>query len=267
MTAADKTKYRIETIAPGVTMIDDYSDSTSYLLEGTEKALLIDTGWGEGDYPSMIRHMTDKPIELAITHVHGDHLLHAAAFSPVYMHQRDIDILPVMNARFELLKGRELDAANITPITHGSTIDLGGGESVEVIEIAGHTPGSVAFLWRNRKLIFTGDAIGSGVGVWMQVPASLPVSQYKESLRAFLAKLEPIDGLVFWGGHVGQAGDPASAEYNPPSLQMIRDMIALCDLIIAGDAEREPFTLRVTDEPACTARHGRAAMVYLPTRL
>lgn len=53
--------------------------------------------------------------------------------------------------------------------------------NVDVIEVPGHTDGSVVFSIQDRDILFTGDAIGSGQGVWIfhetgfrQYAASVP---------------------------------------------------------------------------------------------
>ncbi|MCF0141983.1 MAG: MBL fold metallo-hydrolase, partial [Parasporobacterium sp.] len=43
-----------------------------YLLEGTEKALLIDTGYAVGGLREFVEKLTDKPIEVINTHFHPD---------------------------------------------------------------------------------------------------------------------------------------------------------------------------------------------------
>ena len=44
-----------------------------YLLEGEEKALLIDTGWGAGNLRTFVEKLTDKPVIVTNTHGHLDH--------------------------------------------------------------------------------------------------------------------------------------------------------------------------------------------------
>ena len=44
-----------------------------YLLEGAERALLIDTGWGSGTLRAYVERLTDRPVEVVITHGHLDH--------------------------------------------------------------------------------------------------------------------------------------------------------------------------------------------------
>ena len=125
-----KDWYQTEEIMPGVFHGEEYEDASFYLIEGTEKALLIDTGMGEGDFRKVVEAWTEKPIELAITHAHGDHFLHADLFrgSPIYMHKRDIDKLDDWyHMHDELFAGHECQKEDFTPIWEDSVIDLGGG--------------------------------------------------------------------------------------------------------------------------------------------
>lgn len=46
-----------------------------YLVEGAERALLIDTGFGVGDLKALCERLTDKPLLVVDTHSHGDHVL------------------------------------------------------------------------------------------------------------------------------------------------------------------------------------------------
>ena len=57
----------------------------------------------------------------------------------------------------------------IHDIRTDSVISLGGTE-LTICQAPGHTPGSVVVLETKQNYLFTGDAIGSGCGVWMQVP-------------------------------------------------------------------------------------------------
>ena len=104
-----------------------------YLVEGSEKAALIDTGMGSGDLAGYVRTLTKLPVVVLITHGHGDHTGQANQFSTIYFPQRD------SGARVRF------DISRTLPLTEGQRIEL-GGKNLEVIEIPGHTAGSVAFL-------------------------------------------------------------------------------------------------------------------------
>ena len=52
----------------------DEGKNTFYLVEGAEKAAVIDTGITEGaTITPMLRELTDKPLILVLTHPHPDH--------------------------------------------------------------------------------------------------------------------------------------------------------------------------------------------------
>ena len=54
--------------------IDEFGMDALFLLEGSEKALLIDTGTGLFDIPALVAELTDKPLIVALTHGHVDHI-------------------------------------------------------------------------------------------------------------------------------------------------------------------------------------------------
>lgn len=57
------------------TWIINFMDGSQnmYLLEGDEKALLIDTGWGSGTLRPYVERLTQKPVQVILTHGHLDH--------------------------------------------------------------------------------------------------------------------------------------------------------------------------------------------------
>ena len=83
--------YRVEELQKGLWAIDDEKNDSMYLIEGSQKALLIDTCMVDGPLAPLLRQLTDKPVELALTHAHIDHMYHAPEFATVYLHQADID--------------------------------------------------------------------------------------------------------------------------------------------------------------------------------
>lgn len=52
--------------------IDD--SSRQFFFIGTEKVLLVDTGFGRVDFTARIREFSELPIEVIITHGHVDHI-------------------------------------------------------------------------------------------------------------------------------------------------------------------------------------------------
>lgn len=252
-------RYDVELIQPGVWYIEDFNNDSIYVVEGTEKALVIDTGLGGGDLVSLVKTLTHLPFELAITHAHGDHMLHSDKFGKFYMSAKDIDTM--YNAKGRLMPDNKSEAEDVMDIQAGDVIDLGGGVKIEVFDVGGHTPGSVAFLDEYHGLCFTGDAFG----VWMQVPGAIAISEYRENLKKFLAdfKARGLEHISFCGGHRRQEGGTFPfLTYSPNSLERVADMIVLCDKILADEVDYTPFTMRTFGEPAYTAKWGTATMVF-----
>lgn len=261
MQAIDQTKYEVYELVPGVTCINDALDSTSYLIEGKERALLIDTGWGADNFVDIVRELTTKPIVLAITHMHHDHIRHAARFDTVYMHAAD-----------KALLASALDSEpwveRIKPLADGDRIEL-GGIAIDVLEIPGHTPGSVVYVDAAHQRVFTGDAIGSGAGVWMQVTTAIPLRAYQRSLQTYLDRVAPYGPLVYCGGHIGQCGKPYTGRFNLLCEQVVRDMIVLIDQIAEGTADTQPFHIpgREWPEQPYMAKLRTAGIVYMPSNI
>ena len=64
----------------------DAGNSSFYMVEGDEKAAVIDTGITTGKkIMPLLRELTDKPLLLVVTHVHLDHIYHMDEFEEVYM--------------------------------------------------------------------------------------------------------------------------------------------------------------------------------------
>ncbi|HPF86716.1 MAG TPA: MBL fold metallo-hydrolase [Candidatus Limiplasma sp.] len=254
------TRYDVEWLMPGVWHIEDGTDSSFYLVEGKEKALVIDTGMGQGDIIRLIRSLTSLPVELAVTHVHGDHMYHADRFGKFYMGKRDIPLLDGFLRT--MMPHSKTTADDVIPVEQGSTIDLGGDIQIEVFEVGGHSPGSVAYVDRYHRLIFIGDALG----VWMQVPGSLPIPEYLTSLRSFAAFLQKPENrdLVHLPGHRRQEdGIRYTNHYISNGIQRVQDMIELCEKLINDDIDAAPFTLGINfGKPAYTAKWKSASIVW-----
>jgi glyoxylase-like metal-dependent hydrolase (beta-lactamase superfamily II) len=233
--------YQIERLQPGLFALDDGRGDSFYLIEGEQKALLVDTGMAREPLAPLLRSLTEKPVELALTHAHLDHMYHADEFGAVRLHRGDLAAWGGTLRPFNRLLGlvshlpaRRYRARTFAPIAQGDTIDL-GGTVIRVLDAAGHTPGSCLFVDESHRAVFTGDAVGSGAGVWLWLPGCLPVSTYRASLASLLTQLAPYRDFTFYGGHRGQAG-PASGipDSHPLTAAVVEDMITLCGRMLDG---------------------------------
>ena len=127
-----------------------YNESL-YLIEGNERAILIDAGVYIPDLDKIVAKITSKPVTMMLTHAHGDHVGGVGPFPEVYLNAGDMTIVPNNMRNY---KGQ------IRYLNDGQVIDLGGRE-IEVIFTPGHTPGSATFFDKAKHYGFSGDAFGS----------------------------------------------------------------------------------------------------------
>ena len=80
-------------IAPGVTRIQGLALENCYLVEGKERALLIDGLTGIGSLRAFVREMTELPLTVALSHGHLDHSGIAWESGWVYVHPDDVILM------------------------------------------------------------------------------------------------------------------------------------------------------------------------------
>ena len=146
-----------------------------YLLCGSEKAALIDTGMTCPDAKQTAQELTNLPLILINTHADPDHISGNGAFDEFYMSPNEEENLRAHNAQGKIL-----------PIHEGDVIDLGGRELL-IIDIPGHTPGSVGIIDKNNRVLISGDSVQNS-NIFMFGPGR-NLTQYIESLK-HLSKYE-----------------------------------------------------------------------------
>ena len=217
---------KIQQLRPNVYLIDDAGDSTCYLITGVERALLVDTANGREDLRAIVRSLTKLPVIVVNTHGHGDHVFGNVYFDEAWLHPAD-------NALYDMFFGyarEELDKHGlrpcpVKPLAIGQIFDLGGVQ-LEVVDLKGHTAGSVGLLDKAGRILYTGD--GLNVHLWMQLDHSLPISTLLESFRALK---EQHGGDFDYVAH-GHARELRSKE-------ILDWMIRGCEDILAGRTEND----------------------------
>ena len=69
--------FTVEMIDKDTFAISEYKhweETHCYLLSGTEKAVLIDTGLGVANIKEIVDSLTTLPVLVVTTHVHWDHI-------------------------------------------------------------------------------------------------------------------------------------------------------------------------------------------------
>ena len=127
-----------------------YNESV-YVVEGDDKALVIDAGSRMPHLDKAVATLTDKPVMMVLTHGHGDHVGGIGCFPEVWVHPEDEAMIT---------RGRNPYKGTVHHLEDGQVIDL-GGRQIEVMHTPGHTSGSVTFFDKDRHYGFSGDAFGS----------------------------------------------------------------------------------------------------------
>lgn len=179
-----KRRAEVIKINEAITLINDANESTYYLISGNQKALMIDTGNGHDDVMALAREIVSVPIEVINTHGHCDHVYGNMYCIEAWMHPNDYFICEE-HFLFEAVHKINEDAkcCPLLPAYKGQIFDLGGIE-LEVIELFGHTPGSIGLLDRKHRILFSGDAINPYI--WLQLEESLPLSVFKKNIENML---------------------------------------------------------------------------------
>ena len=237
--------------------------SDIYLVVGAQEALLIDlsnpVNWADNAAESLrslvAERVKGKPLTITFTHNHGDH----TGMLPAFVEDKDVRFaLPETD--FDRLAAR-FPEDQYRFINEGDVFDL-GGVLVEALEVPGHTAGSMVFFLPGQNLLFTGDAIGSGHGVWIFNEEGF--DNYVSAVPHLLEALEERgvgDKLKVYGGHYWQKDWLKLPKGRELGMEYIRDMKALLDEMEAGTAATEPSNL---GRPGLDTyfRHGEAIVTW-----
>ncbi len=180
-------------------------NNNAYLLRctQTEEGLLIDAANEADRLRDLVRFEGPAVSAILTTHQHGDHWqaleeMVDDAGAAVYAGTDDSDALPV---------------AVDERLDHGDTIDV-GDVTLEIIGLRGHTPGSIAVLYRDPEGVphlFTGDSLfPGGVGKTMS-PENF--TSLIDDVEQRIFETLP-DGTWFYPGH----GDDSTLGAERPHL-------------------------------------------------
>ncbi len=232
----DRTAYVSEQILPGIRMIRDSDNDKMFLIQGTTKCVLIDSGQGTGKLKEYLSQYTGGlPIEAIFTHNHGDHIGQADQF---IRDSKEHIGAPDRPGAERLLKARgipdDVIAQYLLVIHQGDRVDL-GDRSLIVYDVPGHTPGSIVIFDEKTGYLFTGDSYGSNSptipdALWLQFTPA-PLDGYLATVKASRANFR---GKVtnIMTGHNDQ---PLHGEAYLDNLQQ-----ALQSLMDKGDAVLVP---------------------------
>jgi glyoxylase-like metal-dependent hydrolase (beta-lactamase superfamily II) len=245
--------FEVYKIVPGVFAIYEprqFEEVISYLVIGTQKALLFDTGMGISNVKAVVEGLTELPISIVNSHTHNDHVGDNWRFPDVYGMPTDFTRTnakgSTTDAQAELAPGQVcgtlpagFDAKSYRTrafhISHwlqdGDKINL-GDRTLEVISTPGHTPDSIALLDRQNGLLFTGDTFYLGP-IYLYRPET-DLDAYVLSVKR-LAELIPRLQLLLPAHNV----PVAQPDYLPRVLDAIQQVRHGQSKPVSRDGQRE----------------------------
>lgn len=217
----------------------------AYLIEGENYALVIDTMYGYGNLRALCETLTEKPLKLVNTHFHFDHCAGNFDFDCCYMDYKDIasynnsrvrtpeqmmeaaqaEAYPELRDEMKLEDFCKYSCIPVYPLCDGDEFDLGGGHKIHVVEVGGHSAGSIVLVDPTLKIAFTGDACNGNT--LLLFPGGPTVEEYLVNLIHLKQVLVEMPVETFYGGH--QVLDPS----------VVEEGIELCAKVIAGTDDQE----------------------------
>ncbi len=220
------TWFEVYEVAPGVLALYEphqAEETIGYLILGSRRALLLDTGMGIGNLKALIAQLTPLPVTVLNSHTHNDHVGDNWQFDTVYSMDTGFSRKNARGSRedaqAEIAPGQlcgnlpsgfrrdqyETHPWKIAGLIHdGQRIDL-GGRTIEVMSTPGHTPDAISLFDAANGLLFTGDTYYPGA-IWLYRPETdLPA--YRKSVQR-LAALVPQTKWVL-GAHNVPLARPA----------------------------------------------------------
>ena len=157
-----------------------HEETISYLVIGSDLAVLINSGMGVGNIKDVVSSLTDKPVQVINTSSNWENIGGNSLFDEILIHEADAPHLEnppdhsFLQARLEAShvwrsfpEDFVPDDYTIAPskatrlLQDGDLIDL-GDRIINVIHTPGNTPGSICILDSQYSQLFTGDTLYLG---------------------------------------------------------------------------------------------------------
>ncbi len=242
--------FEVYEVEPGIFAIYEpfqWQEVISYLIVGTESALLFDTGNGIGDIKAVVEQLTDEPVRVLNSHSHFDHIGGNYQFDDVLSIATEFTLARTggiqsdevrMEASPEALckslpegvteASHQTRPFSITEtIAEGDVVDI-GGRRLEVLHVPGHTDDSIALLDRDAGFLWSGDSFYEGP-IWLFFPET-DLAAYQKSVAKLAAVAADLKAV--FPAHNTPKADPAL-------LMQLRENL---DRVLTGKVEPVPVS-------------------------
>ena len=250
--------YPVFNIGDGMWEINEYDGVSMFLICGSQRALLIDTGAGIGDLRAFVESKVSTPYDVLLTHNHRDHTGNSPQFDKVYMSRVDTGMGALVRpwtskeSRLSYVNNTrknhpetdypwtdadltEFTADNepeIIPIEDGHVFDL-GDRRICCFLAPGHTPGSLMAIDSKTGTLFSADCVNGTVGIGVR-----PIDGMKHaSVTEALAALKRVWAMDFDRSRVFNAHTDSRCPGEPLGQSIYPSVMRAMDMICEGSAE------------------------------
>ena len=228
--------------------LDEFDCASIFVLEGKDRAMVIDTGMGIGNLRRAVERITKKPVTVVITHAHVDHIQNTHQWGECYINELDMPMF------IDDVERRKYDARLIAkrqggiyaydidrditpwtcqpvlkPLTEGQSFDLGGGRIITAYAVPGHSKGHMMFLDEQSRSLFAGDSLNNNLGVAGTMDPSKPNFVGIQGVLTGLEKMKSLEGSydgIYNGHHDFRAlGMPLDDEVLPNAIDICRQIL------------------------------------------
>jgi glyoxylase-like metal-dependent hydrolase (beta-lactamase superfamily II) len=213
--------FAVEQVAPRTWLIAEPGHVNSFLVEGDDRAVLVDTGLGIADIGAVVRSLTSRAVLVVNTHGHSDHRGGNHSFADIAAHPAAEASLtsavpPAQLAEYLVVAREQLGAYHSMkpfddrffhlftglmaprPLPGDAdrwTVPAGprpapladrqridlGNRTLTVLFTPGHSPDSICLLDEGHGLLFAGDTLITG-DFWAHTPDT-DIERFAETLR------------------------------------------------------------------------------------
>ena len=196
----------------------------------TKECVVIDPGTEAGRIKQEVEESGYTPVAIFLTHGHFDHIgavneLRKLWNVEVYAGINEVDILgdSVLNVSAD-----SWGACTVAPdktLGDGDVIEA-GGMFITVLEVPGHTKGSICFLFPLYGIVFSGDTLfADSVG-----RGDLPTGNPKVLIESLIEKLFALpDDIQVFPGHGPSTNIGYERRNNPYLKELLRESVQYVD--------------------------------------
>jgi len=205
--------YRIDDEIYAIYEPGQFEEVISFLIVGSDFALMFDTGLGIGNIRNLVDQLTDLDIVVLNSHTHYDHIGGNHLFDTVYGTSLEYSTTRALGSPPEAVAGfvqegwvwkplpsefviddYQSHAFEIDKLVYeGDTIDV-GGRTLEILFTPGHAPDSICLIDRDNRLLFTGDTFYLAP-LYTHIAGS-DFDDYADSARRLAGLADQIDAAI-----------------------------------------------------------------------